>query len=45
MVAERMTDQKILDDYPQLNREDLREALRFAAAVVDERTLPLLPSP
>lgn len=44
MVAEGMTDQEILDDYPQLNREDVREALRFAAAAVDERTLPLRPS-
>lgn len=44
MVAEGMTDQEILDDYPQLNREDVREALRFAAVAVDERTLPLRPS-
>lgn len=44
MVAEGMTDQQIVDDYPQLSREDVREAPRFAAAAVDERTLPLRPS-
>lgn len=44
MAAEGMTDQEILDDYPQLSRGDVREALRFAAAGVDERTLPLRPS-
>ncbi len=44
MVAEGMTDADIQGDYPQLSTEDVREALRFAAAAVDERTLPLLPS-
>jgi uncharacterized protein (DUF433 family) len=44
MVAEGMTDAEILGDYPQLSTEDVREALRFAAAAVDERTLPLRPS-
>jgi uncharacterized protein (DUF433 family) len=44
MVAEGMTDAEIQGDYPQLSTEDVREALRFAAAAVDERTLPLLPS-
>jgi uncharacterized protein (DUF433 family) len=44
MVAEGMTEEEILRDYPQLSAEDVREALRFAAAAVDERTLPLRPS-
>lgn len=44
MVAEGMTDEEIVADYPQLSTEDVREALRFAAAAVDERTLPLRPS-
>lgn len=44
MIAEGMTDEEILGDYPQLSAEDVREALRFAAAAVDERTLPLRPS-
>lgn len=41
MVAEGMTVQEILRDYPQLEREDVAEALRFAAAAVDGGTLPL----
>lgn len=44
MVAEGMSVAEILHDYPQLEEEDVREALRFAAAAVDERTLPLQPS-
>jgi uncharacterized protein (DUF433 family) len=44
MVAEGMTVEEILHDYPQLSVEDVREALKFAAAAVDERTLPLRPS-
>jgi uncharacterized protein (DUF433 family) len=44
MVAEGLTEAEILGDYPQLRIEDIREALRFAAAAVDERTLPLRPS-
>lgn len=44
LVAEGMTDEEIFADYPQLSTEDVREALRFAAAAVDERTLPLRPS-
>lgn len=44
MVAEGITNEEILGDYPQLSAEDVREALRFAAAAVDERTLPLRPS-
>lgn len=44
MVAEGMTVPEILDEYPQLGEQDVREALRFAAAAVDERTLPLRPS-
>lgn len=41
MVAEGMTVPGILDEYPQLGEQDVREALRFAAAALDERTLPL----
>ena len=44
MVAEGMTEPEIFDDYPQLTPDDIREALRFAAVAVDERTLPLRPS-
>lgn len=40
MIAEGMTPDEVLVDYPQLSPEDVRDALRFAAAV-DERTVPL----
>jgi len=40
MMAEGMTEQEILDAYPDLEREDIREALRFAAEAVRERELP-----
>lgn len=43
MMAEGMTEQAILDAYPDLEREDIREALRFAAEAVRERELPLAP--
>ena len=42
MVADGMTDAEILNAYPDLEREDIREALRFAAEAVRERELPLV---
>ncbi|MDP8970781.1 MAG: DUF433 domain-containing protein [Actinomycetota bacterium] len=45
MLAEGMSTEEILADFPQLTADDIAEALRFAAAAVDERTLPLTPSP
>jgi uncharacterized protein (DUF433 family) len=42
MVADEMSDQEILDAYPDLEREDIRESLRYAAEVLRERTLPLV---
>jgi len=45
MVAEGMTEEEILDGYPDLEREDIREALRFAAEAVRERELPLVTTP
>jgi len=41
MVADGMSDAEILDAYPDLEPEDIREALRFAAEAVRERELPL----
>ncbi len=41
MVAEGMPDQEILEAYPDLEAEDIREALRYAAEAVRERELPL----
>ncbi|HVA60872.1 MAG TPA: DUF433 domain-containing protein [Mycobacteriales bacterium] len=40
MVAEGMAREEILTEYPQLTGEDLQDALRYAAAAVDERELP-----
>ncbi|KYC37244.1 hypothetical protein WA1_47360 [Scytonema hofmannii PCC 7110] len=42
MLAEGMGDEKILQAFPDLELEDIREALRYAAVVVAERELPLL---
>ena len=41
MVAEGMTTDEILRAYPDLEREDIREALEYAAEAVRERELPL----
>ncbi len=42
MVAEGMAAEEILRAYPDLEREDIREALQFAAEAVRERELPLI---
>ena len=41
MVAEVMTDEEILADFPDLERKDIHLALRCAAEAVRERELPL----
>ncbi len=40
-VSEGMTDAEILKAYPDLELEDIREALRYAAEAVRERELPV----
>ena len=42
MVADGMANAEILDAFPDLEVEDLREALRYAAEAVRERELPLV---
>ncbi len=42
MVADRMTEAEILSAYPDLQLEDIGEALRYAAEAVHERELPLI---
>ena len=42
MVADGMTNVEILTAYPDLEDEDIHEALRFAADAVSERELPLV---
>ena len=44
MVADGMTDRDILEAYPDLEPEDIREALQYAAEAVRERELPLVNS-
>jgi len=44
MMAEGMSEEEVLDAYPDLEREDIREALQYAAQATQERTLPLAPS-
>jgi uncharacterized protein (DUF433 family) len=36
-----MTHERILEAYPDLEEADIREALRYAAAAVRERELPV----
>ncbi len=40
LAAGRTTDQ-VLEDYPYLEREDVLAALEYAAAVVNEREVPV----
>lgn len=44
MVADGMSEAEILDAYPDLEAEDVREAIRYAAEAVRERELPLVAS-
>ncbi|MCL0029751.1 DUF433 domain-containing protein [Dehalococcoidia bacterium] len=45
MVAEGMSETEIRQAYPDLQVEDIREALRYAAEALRERELPLVPTP
>lgn len=42
MITDRMSENEILDAYPDLERGDIAEALNFAAEAVRERELPLV---
>ena len=42
MVADGMSFDEILQAYPDLQQEDIGEALRYAAEAVRERELPLV---
>lgn len=41
MVGEGMSEPEILKAYPDLELEDIREAIRYAADAVRERELPV----
>ena len=45
MVADGMSVDEILRAYPDLEAEDVSEALRYAAEAVREREIPLVSSP
>jgi uncharacterized protein (DUF433 family) len=44
MVANGMSESEIVAAYPDLETEDVREAIRYAAEAVRERELPLAAS-
>ncbi|NUM53261.1 MAG: DUF433 domain-containing protein [Candidatus Hydrogenedentes bacterium] len=41
MIADQMTESEILEAYPDLDADDIHEALRYAAEAVRARELPL----
>jgi len=45
MMAEGMSESEILQAYPDLQAEDIRQALRYAAEAVRERELPIVSAP
>ena len=43
LLAQGMSQREILEDYPQLKKEDIRAALEYGAAIVEgEEVFPLL---
>ena len=44
LLAQGMSRAQVLADYPDLEPEDIEEALRYAAAALDERQIPLVSS-
>jgi uncharacterized protein (DUF433 family) len=42
MVADGMTEEEILEAFPDLERQDIQEALKYAAEAVRERQIPLV---
>jgi uncharacterized protein (DUF433 family) len=45
MVADGMGEEEILKAFPDLEPEDIRQALCYAAEAVRERELPLVSTP
>ncbi len=41
LVSAVKTADEIIDDYPELEKEDIRQALEFAAWVTSEKTFPI----
>ncbi len=42
MVADGMSEKEILKAFPDLEREDIQEALQYASEAVREREIPLV---
>jgi len=42
MIADGMAEAEVLEGYPDLELDDIHEALRYAAEAVRERELPVL---
>jgi len=42
MIADGMSEEEILKAYPDLETEDIHQALHYAAEAVRERELPLV---
>lgn len=42
LVANSLSEKRILEEYPDLEAEDIREALYFTTAAVQERKNPLV---
>jgi uncharacterized protein (DUF433 family) len=45
MLADGVSEEEILEAYPDLEAADIREALKFAAEAVCEREIPLVKAP
>jgi uncharacterized protein (DUF433 family) len=45
MLADGSTEKEILDAYPDLETDDIRASLRFAAEALLERQLPMIDKP
>jgi uncharacterized protein (DUF433 family) len=45
MIADGMSEEEILKAYPDLETEDIHQALHYAAEAVRERELPLVSAP
>lgn len=45
MIADCMTEEEILKTFPDLEQEDIHEALQYASEAVREREIPLVTLP
>jgi uncharacterized protein (DUF433 family) len=44
MIASGMSNAEIIDAHPRLEEADIKEALEYAAALAQERVMPLRPT-